>query len=216
VIDKVISLFDSNLMTNFIQPSTFANFVSSLLRQKQSTSVQAALQITRQVLECSPMTYAVPCIREGVSNMIKKLSDKESFKKFMNIHVDTDIESPLFDLDIHKVKEALQTIKYASPEDHATRDLYERKYLELIDKQKSKKKGGSDKKEDAQINSGEDQPNAALRIIVQAASILKDFFSNPTFLEQLASNSPQTKLQLGLLGELAQLARDLCQEATVV
>jgi len=88
--------------------------------------------------------------------------------------------------------------------------------LELIDKQKSKKKGGSDKKEDAQINSGEDQPNAALRIIVQAESILKDFFSNPTFLEQLASNSPQTKLQLGLLGELAQLARDLCQEATVV
>jgi hypothetical protein len=87
-------------------------------------------------MDCSPVIYSLPLIREGVSQMIKDISDGEKFKKYMGIGPDVDITDKSFDLDIHEVKEALHQTRINSPDDHQTRDFYERRLLELVEKQK--------------------------------------------------------------------------------
>lgn len=67
VIDKLISLLDHELLRGFVEPQQFANFVLQILRTRHSASIEAALEIAQRVLDCSPMAYAVPFIREGVS-----------------------------------------------------------------------------------------------------------------------------------------------------
>jgi hypothetical protein len=52
----------------------------------------------------------------------------------MCIAADVDISNKQFDLDIHEVKEALHQSKIQSPDDHQSRDFYERRLLELIEK----------------------------------------------------------------------------------
>ena len=43
---------------------------------------------------------------------------------------------------------------------------------------------------------------------------MADYFENSKFLDDLSAHSPQTKLQLKLLQELTQLAKDITIEAT--
>ena len=93
-------------------------------------------------MDCSPVIYSLPLIREGVSQMIKDISDGEKFKKYMGIGPDVDITDKSFDLDIHEVKEALHQTRINSPDDHQTRDFYERRLLELVEKQKHSSGGG--------------------------------------------------------------------------
>jgi hypothetical protein len=85
-------------------------------------------------MDCSPVIYSLPLIREGVSQMIKDISDGDKFKKYMGIAADVDITDKGFDLDIHEVKEALHQTRINSPDDHQTRDFYERRLLELVEK----------------------------------------------------------------------------------
>jgi len=222
VIDKVIALLDHELLKAFIEPPQFANFVFQILRSRHSSSIAVSLQIARKVLDGSPMTYSVPFIREGVSQLIRAIATEQKFKSFLGISAGTDISDKSFDLDIHEVKEALHYARASNPDDHAMRDYYERKLLELVERQKHSagagaggakaSKAGSAKSDKAQEGAG--KPNIALHIIGQAQALLADYFENPGFLEKLSSHSPQTKLQLGLLSELTELARDLSHEAT--
>jgi hypothetical protein len=69
-------------------------------------------------MDCSPVNYSLPLIREGVSQMIKDISTQDKFKKFMGIGADVDIADKSFDLDIHEVKEALHLTRINNPDDH--------------------------------------------------------------------------------------------------
>lgn len=82
----------------------------------------------------------MPLIREGVSQLIKDISTEDKLKSFLGINSEVDIKDKAFDLDIHEVKEALQFTRMANPDDHAMRDFYERKLIELVEQQKSEKK----------------------------------------------------------------------------
>ena len=92
--------------------------------------------MTRKVLDSHAMTYAVPLIREGVSQLIADISTEQLFKAFLGISQSTDVTDRSFDLDIHEVKEALHYARASNPDDHAMRDFYERKLLELVERQK--------------------------------------------------------------------------------
>ena len=67
VIDKVLSLFDNELLKNFIKPDQFANFISQIFSSKHPSSIDICLKITKMVMDCSPNIYSVPIIREGVA-----------------------------------------------------------------------------------------------------------------------------------------------------
>jgi len=54
VIDKVISLLDNALLSEFVEPRQFANFVQQIMKSKHSGSMQVSLQITRKVLDTNP------------------------------------------------------------------------------------------------------------------------------------------------------------------
>jgi len=136
VIDKTIALLDHDLLQGFIGPNQFANFVFQILRSRHSSSIAVALQMARKVLDGSPMTYSVPFIREGVSQLIAGIATEEKFKTFLGISGATNIADKAFDLDIHEVKEALHAARASNPDDHAMRDYYERKLLELVEKQR--------------------------------------------------------------------------------
>ena len=104
-------------------------------------------------MDCSPETYAVPLIREGVSQLISDISTEERLKVFLGIGEGVDIHDSAFDLDIHELKEALHFTRVSNPDDHATRDFYERKLLELVEYQKhyaesAKKQGAGDGKKE--------------------------------------------------------------------
>ena len=205
MIDRVIALLDNELLRDFIEPKQVANFVFQIIKTKHSQSICVALQMTRKVLDSHPMTYAVPLIREGVSQLIANISTEQQFKAFLGISANTDVTDRSFDLDIHEVKEALHFARTSNPDDHAMRDFYERKLLELVEKQKrgtgsaSKKKGVVSATDQTGTEEG---PNLAVRIIGQAQALLADYFENKTFLADLNAHSPSTKLQLSLFGEL--------------
>ena len=44
----------------------------------------------------------------------------------MNIGQDVNVQDNEFDLEIHEIKDALNLQRTYNPEDHATRDAYER------------------------------------------------------------------------------------------
>ena len=193
VIDKIIALFDDSLLKNFIEPKQFASFIYQILSSKHSQSIDVSLKITKKVMDCSPIIYSLPLIREGVSQMIKDISDGDKFKKYMGIAADVDITDKGFDLDIHEVKEALHQTRINSPDDHQTRDFYERRLLELVEKQKHSSGGGGattfmsvfkkemSKKESPKKEVKEDKEskkNIAVLIIEGATQILKSYFEN--------------------------------------
>lgn len=136
VIDKILSLFDNELLKNFIKPDQFANFVSQIFGSKHPASIDICLKITKKVMECSPNLYSVPIIREGVAQRISDLSTEEKYKRFLGIRPDIELSSQTHELDIDQVKEALHFSKLYN--DHGARDFYERKLLELVEKQKIK------------------------------------------------------------------------------
>jgi len=92
--------------------------------------------MTKKILDCSPLNYSVSFIREGVSSLIRNLSSEENFKKFMGIRADIAITDGQFDIEIHSLKEALHYQRIHHPDDHQTRDFYERRLLELADRQR--------------------------------------------------------------------------------
>jgi hypothetical protein len=133
VIDKIIALFDDELLKDFIEPEQFASFIVQILRSKHSSSIDVSLKITRKVMDCSPQAYSVPFIREGVSQLIHDLSEEDTLKAFLGIGKDVDIRDTAFDLDVHEIKEALHFTRMTSPDDHAMRDFYERKLIDLVE-----------------------------------------------------------------------------------
>lgn len=136
LIDKILALFDDELLQGFIEPKQFANFIYQILRSKHIFSIEVCLRMTKKILDCSPLTYSVPFIREGVSSMIQSLSDEAKFKQFMGIRADVEISDGQFDIEIHSLKEALHYQRINNPDDHHTRDFYERRLLELVDRQR--------------------------------------------------------------------------------
>ena len=212
VIDKMIALLDDELLKHFIEPKKFANFIFSILKSRHSSSIAVALRITRKVLGCSPMTFAVPFIREGVSHTIREVSTEANFKAFLGIAQSTDIAGKGFDLDIYEVKEALHQVKTCNPDDHVTRDVYERKLIHLVERQKAQEAAAA--KSQDQKGEQSAKTNVAVAIVSEAKSLLGDYFDNQQFLEQLGSHSAATKQQLTLLSELTQLSQELCHEAT--
>ena len=171
-------------------------------------------------MDCSPQAYSVPFIREGVRQLIHDLSEEDTLKAFLGIGKDVDIRDTAFDLDVHEIKEALHFTRMTNPDDHAMRDFYERKLIELVEQQKhnseakqvvaEKKPEETEKTEELK----EQKQNIAVQIIAQAKALLTDYFENQEFIANLEKFSPATKQQLNMLGELTQLSQELCAEAT--
>ena len=72
----------------------------------------------------------------------------------MGIGSDVDITDKGFDLDVHEIKEALHFQRIYNPEDHATRDFYERRLLQLVERQKQGEAMLAKKKEEEKTNEG--------------------------------------------------------------
>ena len=107
-------------------------------------------------------------------------------------------------MEIHEVQEALRQIKQENPDNYQMKDHYERRLLDLLERQKNPKgvskygklpvfgkpppsKDG-DKVEEKKEDEPE-KPNIALRIISLAKGILDDYFENSKFIEQLGAHS---------------------------
>jgi hypothetical protein len=85
IIDKIISLFNEELLKNFIEPYSFAKFIYSNLRSLHPTSIIICLQMVEKLIKSNPYMYTLPMIREGVSQFILKLSTTESFEKTIGV-----------------------------------------------------------------------------------------------------------------------------------
>ena len=117
-------------------------------------SVEPSLAIVSKIMNGSPSQFAIPLIREGVLDLVRSLSTQEGFKKAMNIKPDVDISNPKFDIEIYKVKEAIQEVKAHNPNDFQARDIYERRLLELVERDRhlalqTKMEGEETKEEEA-------------------------------------------------------------------
>lgn len=62
------------------------------------------------------------------------MSTADKFKITFGIKSDIDITEGAFDLEIYQIKEALHQTKTLNPEDYQTKDFYERRLLELVEK----------------------------------------------------------------------------------
>jgi len=72
-----------------------------------------------------------------VSSVIKKLATEENLRKLLGISSAVNITDKSFDPDIYEAKEALQYTRLNNPGDMGTRDFYERRLLDLVEKQKT-------------------------------------------------------------------------------
>ena len=88
VIDKMINLFNEQLLNNFIEPYSFAKFILSNLRSKNPQSIIICLQMIEKLMKTNPQTYTLPLIREGVANYIKSFSSKEAIKESLGFDID--------------------------------------------------------------------------------------------------------------------------------
>jgi hypothetical protein len=80
-IDKLILLFNEELLTNFIEPYSFAKFIHSNLRANQISSIIICLQMIDKLMKSNPKNYILPLIREGVPQFIKTISTIENLEK---------------------------------------------------------------------------------------------------------------------------------------
>ena len=70
-IDKLLLLFNEELLNNFIEPYSFAKFIYSNLRTNQLSSILSCLQMVDKLMKSNAKTYTLPLIREGVTVYIK-------------------------------------------------------------------------------------------------------------------------------------------------
>jgi len=74
IIDKMISLFNNELLNNFIEPYSFAKFIYSNLRTNNIQSLLLCVSMVDKLMKSNPKTYILPLMREGVTSYIKKIS----------------------------------------------------------------------------------------------------------------------------------------------
>lgn len=72
VIDKILLLFGHELLQNFIEPYSFAKFISSNLRAGQLNQIHLCLQMVSKLMKSNPETFTMPLVREGVVSFIAK------------------------------------------------------------------------------------------------------------------------------------------------
>lgn len=80
-IDKLILLFNEELLNNFIEPYSFAKFINSNLRSNQISSIIICMQMIDKLMKSNPKNYTLPLIREGVPSFIKSISTQEDLEK---------------------------------------------------------------------------------------------------------------------------------------
>ena len=90
VIDKLILLFSQDLLTNFVEPYSFAKFIYSNMRTKQLPAILQCLQMVQKLMRCNPECYTLALIREGVSPSIKQLGTMEELEKMAGINFKED------------------------------------------------------------------------------------------------------------------------------
>jgi hypothetical protein len=83
----MISLFNDELLNNFIEPYSFAKFIYSNMRGNNVFSIKICLQMIDKLMKSNPQTYTLPLMREGVTNIIKQLATQESIEKTLSINL---------------------------------------------------------------------------------------------------------------------------------
>jgi hypothetical protein len=79
-IDKLILLFNEELLNNFIEPYPFAKFISTNLRANQLSSIHLCLQMIEKLMKSNPKNYTLPLVREGISTFIKGIKSMEDLE----------------------------------------------------------------------------------------------------------------------------------------
>jgi hypothetical protein len=62
------------------------------------------------------------------------LADEEGFKKLMGIKQSIDIKEPQFNFEIYQLKDTISDLKQNNPDDFHTRDIYERRLLDIVER----------------------------------------------------------------------------------
>ena len=84
-IDKLITLFNQEILNSFIEPYSFAKFIYSNLRTNQLPATLQCLQMVDKLMKSNPQSYTLPLIREGVTLYIKQLSTLEQIEKLSGV-----------------------------------------------------------------------------------------------------------------------------------
>lgn len=91
-IDKLILLFNEELLNNFIEPYSFAKFILANLRTNQVPSMLLCLQMVEKLMRSNPKAYTLPLIREGITPFIKQVSTLEQLEKLAQVSL-SEVES---------------------------------------------------------------------------------------------------------------------------
>ncbi len=85
IIDKMILLFNRELLNNFIEPYSFGKFIFSNFKSNSMQSIQICLEMVNKLMQSNASTYTLPLMREGILEFVQKLSTEESLEKTMGI-----------------------------------------------------------------------------------------------------------------------------------
>ena len=149
-----------------------------------------------------PLDFSVHLIREGVVDLIEEFSSQDKLKKALNIEEKVDISDPAFDFEIYETKAMLNQAKAKCPDDYFLRDVYERRLLDLVEKQKS----GSKK----------ESKESKLTALISLSQAIVSSFKKEDFLSQMEGSSEDLQTQLSLKDKLSAIAQNIKQQAAVV
>lgn len=90
IIDKLILLFNQELLNNFIEPYSFAKFIYSNIKTNNLHSIYLCVQMVEKLMKSNPRAYSLPMHREGVTTHIKKLSNQEQLEKLIGLKLNED------------------------------------------------------------------------------------------------------------------------------
>ena len=91
-IDKLILLFNEELLNNFIEPYSFAKFINTNLRTNQLPSIHLCLQMIDKLMKSNPKNYTLPLVREGISTFVKGIKSLEEIEKLCGITLNAEVE----------------------------------------------------------------------------------------------------------------------------
>ena len=204
VIDKLVLLFNHDVLTNFVEPYSFAKFIYSNMRTNHLPAILQCLQMVEKLMKSNPEGYTLALIREGISPTIKQFSTLEQLEKVAGVSFkEVEALDAREELLLHAKTALMKTPEGSDERKDLDRRLFEQtihKYMELA---KQSSATGTLSGSRLQIQTG--------KSIVSLAELLqKDFFANQSFLDGIYAKAGD---ELKTLQDLKKLAEELITEA---
>jgi hypothetical protein len=210
-IDKLILLFNEELLNNFIEPYSFAKFINTNLRTNTLSSIHLCLQMIDKLMKSNPKNYTMPLVREGISTFIKGFKTLEDLEKLCGITLNAEVEE--VDQQASKHEEFLSHAKNmlirgpGSEDSSEQRAMFEQtiqKYMELARVSSQSQSPG------ATLVQTRSQVKTAKQLLGLAESLRASYFENQEFLKKINEGTGGDDLQV--MNNLKQLAADIIEE----